>query len=85
MAQSCPPAYPRAARRDNIQGRVVIRVRVSAEGRPIAAEIMASSGSAILDRAALAAVDTCRFVPATQGGRPVASLYEVPYRFRLEN
>ncbi|MDA8249959.1 MAG: energy transducer TonB, partial [Rhodospirillales bacterium] len=85
MAERCRPAYPRAARRDNIQGRVVMRVRVAADGRPLAAEVAVSSGSALLDRAALAAVTTCRFVPATQGGHPVEFTYDVPYRFRLEN
>lgn len=83
MAESCPPAYPRAARRDNIQGRVVMRVRVSADGRPLDAEVAVSSGSALLDRAALAALTACRFVPASQGGKPIAFVYEVPYRFRL--
>ncbi|HET9018557.1 MAG TPA: TonB family protein [Acetobacteraceae bacterium] len=83
MAERCPPTYPRAARRGNVQGRVVMRVRVSADGRAVSAEVVASSGSPLLDRAAMEAVTTCRFVPATQGGHPVAFVYDVPYRFRL--
>jgi TonB family protein len=51
----------------------------------MAAAVMVSSGSDLLDRAALTAVKACRFVPATQDGRAVAFDYEVPYRFRLEN
>jgi protein TonB len=83
MAERCPPKYPRAALRDGIQGRVVMRVRVSADGRPLIAEIAVSSGSALLDEAALAALRACRFTPAMQDGRPVAFTYEVPYRFRI--
>jgi protein TonB len=83
MAQSCPPPYPRAALRDHVQGRVVLRVRVSAEGRATGAEVAVSSGSELLDRAALAALANCRFSPAVQDGRPVPFQYEVPYRFRI--
>ncbi len=85
MAERCPPTYPPAAQRDRIEGRVVLRVRVAPDGRPLAAGIAVSSGSDLLDRAALTALEACRFVPAMQGGRPVAFDYEVPYRFRLEN
>lgn len=85
MAENCPPTYPRAARRDNIQGRVVMRVRVSAGGRTLSAEVAVSSGSPLLDRAAMEAITSCRFVPATQGGHPVEFVYDVPYRFRLVN
>ena len=83
MAGQCPPQYPRAARRDRIQGRVVMRVRVAADGHAVSAEVADSSGSDLLDRAALAALLRCRFIPATQAGRPVEFQYEVPYRFRL--
>lgn len=83
MAEACPPQYPRAARRDRIQGRVVLRVHVTAQGRATGASVVVSSGSGLLDRAALAALADCRFTPAMQGGKPVAFDYEVPYRFLL--
>jgi protein TonB len=85
MAQSCRPEYPRAALRDQVQGLVVMRVRVTPEGRAAEVEVAQGSGSDLLDKAAVAALRTCRFEPATQAGRAVAFSYEVPYRFRLEN
>ena len=37
----------------------------------------------VLDDAALAAVRTWVFAPATRGGRPVESIVEVPVKFAL--
>jgi protein TonB len=42
-----------------------------------------SSGHAVLDEAALAAVRAWRFEPATLNGAPVEAEAEVPIRFKL--
>jgi protein TonB len=42
-----------------------------------------SSGSSLLDDAAIAAVNKWRFVPARQGGNPVAAWVQVPVAFKL--
>ncbi|MFO1153910.1 MAG: energy transducer TonB [Rhodospirillales bacterium] len=77
------PDYPPAARRRGIEGTVVLRVEVSAEGRPLAVEIAKSSGSDSLDEAARAAIARWRFRPATRAGEAVAATASVPVRFRL--
>jgi protein TonB len=77
--------YPAEARRRGWQGEVVLRVEVSAEGRADAVAILRSSGHAVLDEAALAAVRLWRFRPATRGGVPVAAPADVPVRFRLRD
>ena len=46
-------AYPDAARRRGTEGTVRLRFSVAEDGRLLAAKIVASSGSALLDRAAL--------------------------------
>ena len=79
-----PPAYPPAARRLGEQGRVVLRVLVSADGQPEQVEVRSSSGSSRLDTAALDTVRRWKFVPAKQGDRPVAAWVLVPISFRLE-
>ena len=61
----------------------MLRVNVSAEGLPVVVTVAESSGYASLDSAALAAVQQCRFVPASRGGTPVPAVAEVPVRFRL--
>jgi protein TonB len=84
MASNRPPIYPENARRRGIQGRVVLQVSVSVEGAPVAVRVAESSGATSLDDAAVAAVRQWRFVPASQGSRPLPGTAEVPIVFRLE-
>lgn len=83
--QNPKPVYPPMARRLGEEGKVVLRVRVSAQGLPLAVEIRTSSGFARLDEAAKAAVEQWRFVPAKQGGETVESSVLVPLNFTLSN
>ncbi len=78
------PVYPAESRRLGEQGRVVLRVRVSAQGLPLAVEIKQSSGFSRLDEAARAAVERWRFIPARQGSETVDSSVLVPLQFALE-
>jgi protein TonB len=79
------PAYPAEARRRHLEGLVVLQVAVSARGTPDSVAVLKSSGHALLDDAALAAVRLWRFEPATRGGIAVPAPAEVPVRFRLED
>lgn len=79
-----PPAYPPLARRMQEQGKVLLRVLVSAEGKPGKIELSSSSGSDRLDQAARAAVARWRFIPARQGDRDVETWVIVPIIFKLE-
>lgn len=78
------PVYPPLARRMGEEGRVVLRVQVTAQGTADSVELMTSSGSDRLDQAALKAVRNWRFVPARRGGEAVASAVLVPITFKLE-
>ena len=78
-----PPEYPRRARRQGLEGRVVIAIAVSTQGRPREVLVTASSGFKILDHAALEAVQRWRFLPAHRGDVPVDSKLMVPIVFRL--
>ncbi len=82
--QNPPPTYPAAARRLQEEGRVLLRVFVSATGTADRVEIERSTGSARLDAAAQQAVRTWRFVPARQGGQAVPAWVIVPIQFSLE-
>ena len=84
LASNRKPDYPPAARLRGQQGRVVLRVEVSAAGAPLGIAVVSTSGHAVLDKAALAAVEQWRFQPATQAGTPVAGAVDVPIQFRLE-
>lgn len=78
------PPYPRAARQRGLQGVVMVRVAVSADGLPTEVFIKESSGHPMLDDAAVEAVRRWRFSPARSAGRAVAAAVEIPVRFALE-
>lgn len=83
--QNPKPVYPPMSRRQGEEGKVVLRVRVSAQGTSLAVEIKQSSGFTRLDEAARAAVEKWRFVPARQGSEAVESSVLVPLNFTLDN
>lgn len=78
------PEYPRLSRRMKESGTVLLRVRVSPEGRSAQVELNKSSGYERLDQAAVEAVRKWRFVPAKQGEQAVSAWVLVPINFQLE-
>ena len=78
------PAYPKKERRLGREGTVVLRVSVRADGTVADASLKAPSRYAGFNRAALHAVRTWRFDPATEDGVAVASVLDVPVVFQLE-
>ena len=78
------PAYPEIALRREWQGDVLLRVRVSPEGRAIEISVERSSGRDVLDQAAQEAVRGWSFVPSRQGGVAIAGWVTVPIVFRLQ-
>lgn len=77
------PKYPSAAKRRNIEGKVLLEVSVNPDGGAAKVTISRSSGFAILDNAALEAVKTWRFIPAKKAGKAVAALVIVPVEFKI--
>lgn len=79
------PVYPSIARRERWEGKVTLRVRVSAEGYSDDVSVQRSSGHEELDDAAVAAVKKWRFIPAKRGSTPVSSSVLVPIIFNLHH
>ena len=82
--QNPAPPYPSEARRRGWQGTVLLTVEIRENGRPERITLKESSGHAVLDNAALGAVERWTFVPAQQNGKPVRSVAEVPVIFSLQ-
>ena len=78
------PEYPAVAKHRHWEGRVVLRVRVRADGTCGQVDVHQSSGHEVLDSSALEAVREWRFVPAKRNGQPVESWVNVPINFNLE-
>jgi protein TonB len=85
METNRAPTYPEAARRRGEQGRVMLRVSVSADGTPLDVSVAATSGHPGLDSAAVSAVRQWRFIPAVRAGTPEQAVAEIPIRFRLDD
>ncbi len=78
------PVYPALSRRLNEEGKVLLKVRVSAQGAPLEVAVSKSSGFPRLDAAAIDAVGRWRFVPARRGDEPLDSSVVVPIAFALD-
>jgi protein TonB len=79
------PVYPSAARQAGLEGTVILRIQILANGRPGDIAVARSTGHAILDEAAITAVEKWRFVPAKDraSGRTVACTTTLPVSFHL--
>jgi protein TonB len=75
------PDYPEAARREQMQGPVVLDVRTDRDGA--IAEVKVISGQRLLADAAIAAVKQWRFRPRRVKGEPVEMQTQVTLNFRL--
>jgi len=80
-----PPTYPAHAIARRVEGTVLLRIQISADGNVGHLEVLASSGHPILDAAAVRAVRSWRFAPAVNSGRAVAATVRLPVRFSLDN
>jgi protein TonB len=84
-AHNPAPEYPAMARSRGWQGKVLLRVLVSAEGLSETVAVDQSSGYEILDESAVEAVKKWLFTPAMQGNSPLASTVLVPIIFALRD
>jgi len=77
------PRYPDAARRRGVEGTVLLKARVTEQGRVDEVQIENSAGHPELDHAAIEALRRWRFDPARRGRDPVAVWVMIPFQFKL--
>ena len=82
--ESPAPDYPREAFRNGESGTVLLRVHVDADGIPSAVDLVESSHSRSLDRAASDAVRRWRFRPAQRDGHAVPGEVQIPISFNAD-
>ena len=86
METNRAPAYPEIALRRHETGRVMLRVGVSACGRPLEVDVAQSKWlSDPRLSAALSAMRQWQFIPAMQAGTAVAAIAEDSVRFQINN
>src|ERR1700730_7875161 len=75
------PEYPSVARREHVEGDVIVEIVVD-EGGNIS-DMTAVSGPMVLRRAALSAIDRWKYEPPKLDGQPVSVQATVTLQFRL--
>ena len=76
------PEYPEAARRDHIQGTVVLRAEIDKEGN--VEDLALLSGDPALAPAAFKAVKQWKYKPYLLQGQPVSVETQIPVIFSLQ-
>jgi TonB family protein len=79
-----PMVYPPALLEQGIEGRVLLRLYVDAQGTLVgdSTRIAESSGYPALDSAAVQGAPSLRFSPALRRGRPASAPFLQPVHFR---
>lgn len=80
------PIYPQSVRQAGIEGTVIIKIQILANGRSGNISIARSSQNDELDKAAITAVQQWSFVPAkdSDSGQAVACYTTIPISFHLK-
>ena len=81
LLSSSPPAYPPDARRQRVQGEVVLDALVDETGKVV--EMAVTSGPPALQSAAREAVRNWKYAPARLNGEPIPVHTTVKVRFNL--
>ena len=81
-ARFLPPDYPPRARRQNIEGSVLLRVLVNKEGHAAEVQVVESSHPEFT-RAAQKSARRSRYVPMKYLGQPVEAWVLIPFHFKL--
>ncbi len=84
-ANNIPPEYPPAARRQRLEGTVVVDVTVLPDGTCGNVAVVEDGGLFIFREAVLNAVKKWNFTPATRRGKPVASILRLRFVFKIES
>jgi TonB family protein len=79
------PEWPRESLAKEESGTVTLSLLIGANGKVKDARLLASSGSALLDQAAAAGLQTCHFRPGTEGGIAIETWQQMQYVWTLEN
>lgn len=78
------PDYPASAARNGETGTVSLALLIGTNGKVAEARIEKTSGSKVLDRAAVAALQDCKFKPATDNGVAEPAWGRIAYVWSLD-
>ncbi len=71
------PVYPADADRERVSGKVLLQLKLQADGRVSDIEVLSATPPGVFDESALQAFRKARFSPAQKNGRPVRALVQI--------
>jgi TonB family protein len=80
IVRSVEPEYPEAARKRRIEGTVVYRATIAADGK-LTEAVLEAGAHELLNQAALEALERMIFIPASRDGKSVPGQISVPFTF----
>ena len=83
VVQEIKIPYPEEARRQGIEGVVVLSITVDLDGNVVQAKVVTGPGYGLED-AALKGIKRFKFKPATKNGEVVSTELKYRYRFMLD-
>ncbi len=78
------PVYPFKARRQNIEGTVMLECLVDSKGKIKEIRVISAEPEGIFEASAKEALEHWRFRPGKIKGRPVSTRIRLPFRFQLQ-
>jgi len=79
------PQYPPGARRDGVEGTVVLRLTITPKGKVGKVEVQTSSGDTRIDDSAVQSVKEWSYAPRRENGEAIASTIVVRVKFSLSD
>lgn len=83
VLRSIAPEYPHGAKRNRIEGKVIVRLLVNKDGKTEQVSVHSSSPAGAFDEAALSAAKRWMFKPGRYEGNAVATWVFIPFNFEL--
>lgn len=83
VLRSVPPEYPYGAKRNHMEGEVVVRMLVTNQGLPTTLSIHSATPSGVFEKAALNAAKRWKFRPGHYKGQAVDTWVLLPFNFEL--
>lgn len=78
------PDYPYDADRQRLSGRVVLQLKLEADGRVSEIDVVSSAPPGVFDESAIHAFRDARFAPAQRNGRAVRAQLVIPVEYDWE-
>ncbi|MBI9080515.1 MAG: energy transducer TonB [Pseudodesulfovibrio sp.] len=83
VLRDVPPEYPFGAKRNHIEGQIVIRMLVTKDGTPTKFSIHSADPTGIFEKTSLAAAKRWRFKPGRYAGKDVDTWVLLPFNFKM--